>query len=49
MYYVTNFRDRLGDTHQSVDIHKLSSSAFKVGKDLTKEDILIINSEGDLY
>ena len=34
-----------GDTHQSCDIHKLSSSAFKVSKDLTKEDILIITGD----
>lgn len=31
-----------GDVHQSIDIHKLSSSVFKVGKELTKNDILIV-------
>lgn len=34
-----------GDTHQSVDILKLSSSVFKVGKELTKDDILIITGD----
>lgn len=31
-----------GDTHQYVDIEKLSASAFKTGKILTKEDIVVI-------
>lgn len=31
-----------GDTHQSIDIHKLSASDFKVQKELAKEDILVI-------
>lgn len=31
-----------GDTHQSIDISKLNSSHFPFGKELTKDDILII-------
>lgn len=42
MHYVTNFRDRLGDTHQSIDIGKLTTTKFPVQKDLTKDDIVII-------
>lgn len=42
MQYVTNFRDWLGDTHQSIDIHKLNSSNFKIEKELNRNDILII-------
>lgn len=34
-----------GDTHQSIDIHKLSSSKFKIGNELTKDDILIITGD----
>lgn len=31
-----------GDTHGNIDIHKLTSSIFKVGQSLTKDDYLII-------
>ena len=34
-----------GDIHQSVDIHKLSSSNFKIKNDLTKNDILVITGD----
>lgn len=34
-----------GDIHQSVDIHKLSSSNFKIKNDLTKDDILVITGD----
>lgn len=32
----------VGDTHQSVDIHKLNSRLFPIGNELTKDDILVI-------
>ena len=31
-----------GDTHQDIDIHKLNSTNFKIGNELTKEDIMVI-------
>lgn len=31
-----------GDTHQNIDIHKLNSTNFKIGNELTKEDIIVI-------
>ena len=34
-----------GDIHQSVDIHKLSSSNFKIKNDLTKNDTLVITGD----
>lgn len=37
-----------GDIHQSIDIHKLSSSNFKIGNELTKDDILVIAGDAGL-
>lgn len=34
-----------GDIYQSVDIHKLSSSNFKIKNDLAKDDILVITGD----
>lgn len=31
-----------GDIHQGIDIHKLSNNSFKIGKELNRNDVLII-------
>ena len=48
MYYVTNFRDRLGDLHQNIDICKLAVSCFPVQKELDKSDVMIICGDAGL-
>lgn len=42
MFYVTNFRDWLGDTHGSISIDKLTGRRFPTQFGLTKDDIMII-------
>ena len=37
-----------GDIHQSIDIHKLNSFNFKIGNELTKDDILVIAGDAGL-
>ena len=48
MYYVTNFRDRLGDLHQNIDIGKFTPKRFPIQEELDKSDIMIICGDAGL-
>lgn len=48
MYYVTNFRDWLGDLHQSIDICKLATHRFPIQKELDKSDVMIVCGDAGL-
>lgn len=48
MHYVTNFRDRLGDIHQNIDIGKFTAKRFPIQKELDKSDIMIICGDAGL-
>ena len=48
MHYVTNFRDWLGDLHQSIDICKLAVRRFPIQKELDKSDVMIVCGDAGL-
>jgi hypothetical protein len=48
MHYVTNFRDRLGDIHQNIDIGKFTTRHFPIQKELDKSDVMIVCGDAGL-